>query len=140
MKDRHVKDAKISEAETRSLVKVFAADVPALTAAALAGLNRNATQRYCDPQRRRIGNLAGKEAGAMAGEVEVDEKLLWGTPRARQTRAGSERKNARDRPAQTRREGLYANRRELLQASAGAHYQGSGALGGHGLYRWLEVP
>ena len=57
-------------------MKVFAADVPALTAAALAGLNRNTTQRYYDPRRRRIGNLARKEAGPMAGEVEVEESYF----------------------------------------------------------------
>lgn len=60
----------------RSLVRVFAADVPALTAAALVGLNRNTTQRYYDRLRRRIGELARKEAGPMAGEVEVDESYF----------------------------------------------------------------
>ena len=76
MKNRYVKDAKISEAKMRSLVKVFAADVPALTAAALVGLNRNTTQRYDDRLRLRIGELARKEAGPMAGEVEVDESYF----------------------------------------------------------------
>ena len=60
----------------RSLVKVFAADVPALTAAALVGLNRNTTQRYYDRLRLRIGELARQEAGPMAGEVEVDESYF----------------------------------------------------------------
>ena len=60
----------------RSLVKVFAADVPALTAATLVGLNRNTTQRYYDGLRRRIAELARKEAGPMAGEVEVDESYF----------------------------------------------------------------
>ena len=60
----------------RSLVKVFAADVPALTAAALVGLNRNTTQRYYDRLRLRIGELASQEAGPMAGEVEVDESYF----------------------------------------------------------------
>lgn len=123
----------------RSLVKVFAADVPALTAAALVGLNRHTTQRYDDRLRLRIGELARKEAGPMAGEVAVDESY-FGARRVRGKRGpGSQRKNTRYRPAQTRREGLYANRRELLQTGPGAHDQGSGALGGHGLYRWLEV-
>ena len=76
MKNRYVKDAKISEAKMRSLVKVFAADVPALTAAALVGLNRNTTQRYYDRLRLRIGELARQEAGPMAGEVEVDESYF----------------------------------------------------------------
>ena len=76
MKNRYVKDAKISEAKMRSLVKVFAADVPALTAAALVGLNRNTTQRYYDRLRLRIGELARKEAEPMAGDVEVDESYF----------------------------------------------------------------
>ena len=70
----------------RSLVKVFAADVPALTAAALVGLNRNTTQRYYDRLRLRIGELARKEAGPMAGEVEVDESY-FGARRVRGKRA-----------------------------------------------------
>ncbi len=76
MKNRYVKDAKISEGKMRFLVKVFAADAPALTAATLVGLNRNATQRYYDRLRLRIGELARKEAGPMAGEVEVDESYF----------------------------------------------------------------
>ncbi len=60
----------------RALVKVFAADVPALTAATLVGLNRNTTQRYDDGLRRRIVALARQEAGPMAGEVEVDESYF----------------------------------------------------------------
>ena len=58
----------------RSLVRVFAADVPALTAATSVGLNRNTTQRYDDGLR--IVELARKEAGPMAGEVEVDESYF----------------------------------------------------------------
>ena len=60
----------------RALVKVFAADVPALTAATLVGLNRNTTQRYYDLLRHRVVQLARAEAGPMAGEVEVDESYF----------------------------------------------------------------
>ena len=76
MKNRHIKDAKLSAAKARALVKVFAADVPALTAALLVGLNRNTTQRYDELLRRRIVQLARAEAGPMAGAVEVDESYF----------------------------------------------------------------
>ena len=139
MKNRYVKGAKISEAKMRSLVKVFAADVPALTAAGLVGLNRNTTQRYYDRLRLRIGELARQEAGPMAGEVEVDESY-FGARRVRGKRGrGASGKTPVIGLLKRGGKGLYANRRELLQTSTGAHYQGSGALGGHGLYRWLEV-
>ena len=60
----------------RALVRVFAADVPALTAATLLGLNRNTTQRYYDGLRLRISELAVEESLPFTGEVEVDESYF----------------------------------------------------------------
>lgn len=62
----------------RSWGKVWAADVPALMAATLVGLNRNTTPRYDNGLRLRIVELARKEAGPMAGEVSVDESYFGG--------------------------------------------------------------
>ena len=50
MTNRYIRDARISERKFKELVKMFCADVPALT--------------------------ARKEAGPMAGEVEVDESYF----------------------------------------------------------------
>jgi len=76
MRNRYVKVAKISEAKFRALVKVFALDIPALTASGLLGLNRNTVQRYYDLLRYRILELAVEEALPFTGEVEVDESYF----------------------------------------------------------------
>ena len=76
MKNRYAKDARISEAKMRALVKVFSLDVPALTASVLLGLNRNTVQHYYDLLRLRILELAVEEARPFTGEVEVDESYF----------------------------------------------------------------
>ena len=76
MRNRYAKNAKISEAKTRALVKVFSLDVPALTASVLLGLNRNTVQHYYDLLRLRILELAVAEARPFTGEVEVDESYF----------------------------------------------------------------
>ena len=60
----------------RALVKVFALDVPALTASVLLGLNRHTVQHYYDLLRLRILELAVDEARPFTGEVEVDESYF----------------------------------------------------------------
>ena len=60
----------------RAVLKLFCADVPALTSAGLAGLSAQATQRLYDKLRLRILELAIEEARPFAGEVEVDESYF----------------------------------------------------------------
>ena len=60
----------------RAVLKLFCADVPALTSAGLAGLSAQATQRLYDKLRLRILELAMEEARPFAGEVEVDESYF----------------------------------------------------------------
>jgi transposase len=45
MKNRYARSAKISERKIRKVVRYFAADLTALQAAALSGLNRNTINR-----------------------------------------------------------------------------------------------
>ena len=76
MKNRDVHHAHISEAKFRAVLKLFCADVPALTASGLAGLSAQATQRLYDRLRLRILELAVEEAKPFGGEVEVDESYF----------------------------------------------------------------
>ena len=76
MKNKYIHHAHISEAKFRAILKLFCADVPALTAGRLAGLSKQATQRLYDRLRLRILELAVEEAKPFAGEVEVDESYF----------------------------------------------------------------
>jgi transposase len=58
------------------VLKLFCADIPALTAGGLAGLSVQSTQRLYARLRRRISQLAAAEARPLAGEVEVDESYF----------------------------------------------------------------
>ena len=58
------------------MLRLFCADVPALTSAGLGGLSVQATQRLYDRLRCRILELTVEEAGPFAGEVEVDESYF----------------------------------------------------------------
>ena len=76
MKNRYVKHAHISEVVFRKVLKVFCADIPALTAAGLTGLSVQSTQRLYDGLRLRIMKLTMAEARPFAGEVEIDESYF----------------------------------------------------------------
>jgi len=57
-------------------LKLFSADIPALTAAGLAGLSVQSTQSLYDGLRLRILALTLEEARPFAGEVEIDESYF----------------------------------------------------------------
>ena len=76
MKNRYVKHAHISEGIFRKVLKLFCADIPALTAAGLAGLSVQSPQRLYDGLRLRIMALTLEEARPFAGEVEIDESYF----------------------------------------------------------------
>ena len=50
MRNKYLKHVRISEAEIREVVRYVAADLTALQAAALSGLNRNTVNRLVLPQ------------------------------------------------------------------------------------------
>ena len=60
----------------RQLVRVFALDVPALTASSLLSLSRHTVQQYYDRLRLRILDMALEEARPFTGEIEVDESYF----------------------------------------------------------------
>ena len=76
MKNRYVKGAHISEVIFRKVLKLFCADIPALTAGRLTGLSVQSTQRLYDGLRLRIMRLTMEEARPFAGEVEIDESYF----------------------------------------------------------------
>ena len=76
MKNRYARHAHISEAKFRQVLKLFCADIPALTVAGLVGLSVQSTQRFYDRLRWRILEMAVDEARPFAGEVEIDESYF----------------------------------------------------------------
>jgi len=76
VKNRYARHAHISEAKFREVLKLFCADIPALTVAGLVGLSVQSTQRLYDRLRLRILEMAVDEARPFAGEVEIDESYF----------------------------------------------------------------
>ena len=54
VKNKYARRSRISEAKVRELVRYFAADLTALQAATLSGLNRNTVNRFYRGLRERI--------------------------------------------------------------------------------------
>ena len=72
MKNRYARRAHISERQIRALVRCFAADLTALQATQLSGLNRNTVNRIYRALRQRI-QVACEAQRPFFGIVEVDE-------------------------------------------------------------------
>ena len=75
MKNTYAKRARISEAKIREIVRDVAADLTALQAAALSGLNRNTVNRLYRGVRERM-LLACEAQRRLFGVVEVDESFV----------------------------------------------------------------
>ena len=75
MKNKYAKRARISEAKIREIVRYVAADLTALQAAALSGLNRNTVNRLYRGVRERM-LLACEAQRRLFGVVEVDERFF----------------------------------------------------------------
>jgi transposase len=73
MTNRYICDARISERKFKELLKMFCADVAALTASKLTVVNRKTSQRIYECLRKRVVELAIEEARPFTGEVEIDE-------------------------------------------------------------------
>src|SRR6266851_1387898 len=76
MTNRYLFDARISERKFKDLLKMFCADVAALSASKLAVVNRKTSQRIYEVLRRRVVELALEEARPFTGEVEIDESYF----------------------------------------------------------------
>ncbi len=76
MKNKYLKHARISEHEFRSILELFCADVEALKASRITGVNKNTAHRIYGLLRKRVVELAHAEAAPFAGCVEVDESYF----------------------------------------------------------------
>ena len=75
MKNKYAKRSRISEKKIRDLVRYFAADLTALQAANLSGLNRNTVNRFYRGFRELIYTVSEAQR-PLFGVVEVDESLF----------------------------------------------------------------
>ena len=75
MKNKYARRSRISEAKIREIVRYVAADLTALQAAALSGLNRNTVNRLYRGLRERM-LLACEAQRPLFGVVEVDESFF----------------------------------------------------------------
>ena len=81
MKNKYARRSRISEGKVRELVRYFAADLTALQAATLSGLNRNTVNRFYRGLRERI-LLACEAQRPLFDVVEVGESF-FGARRAK---------------------------------------------------------
>ena len=75
LKNRYVKNAKISEAKFRQLLRYFALDLDAGQIAELSNLSRNTINRYLKEIRTKIAEYC-EETSPVTGEIEVDENFF----------------------------------------------------------------
>ena len=75
MKNRYSKNAKISEAKIREVVRLFSVDLNALQIAAVAGVNRNTVNRILAHLRKCIASFCEQES-PIQGIVELDESYF----------------------------------------------------------------
>lgn len=75
MKNKYAKNAKISEAKIRQIVKLFAVDLDASQIAQVTGLNRNTVNRFLKGIRERIARES-EALSPFSGEVEIDESYF----------------------------------------------------------------
>ena len=127
MKNKHAKRSRTSEAKIRGVVRCFAADLTALQAAALSGLNRHTVNRLYRGLRERIV-LGCETQRPLFGVVEVDESLFG---------ARCLRQNSRLRHLRAPGASLHRDRLGLLEADVTGHYPGPGGRQHRHPFRWL---
>ncbi len=91
-KNKYVKDSHLSERKFREPPRLFRADVAALSAASLTGLNRNTVNRHHGMPRARIAEACEADS-PFDGEAEADESR-FGARRARGVRGRGARGEA----------------------------------------------
>lgn len=91
MKNKNATRSRILEVKIREIMRLFAVDLDDLQIAQIAGVHRNAVNRYLAAFRERIAHFCEAES-SVKGEVEVDE-LLRRSPCQRPSRSWSQRKD-----------------------------------------------
>jgi transposase len=74
-RNRYVRQAHVSEAEFRQLLRLFVLDLEATTVAYLTGLSRRTVNRYFHRLRQRLAAEC-ERAGPLLGDIEVDESYF----------------------------------------------------------------
>ena len=94
MRDKYLVGAHVSEAEFRIWLRLWAADVPALSSAKICGMNQNTVHRLYEKLRLRVMELGEAEAAPFRqGTIEIDESY-FGPRRVRGKRGrGAARKS-----------------------------------------------
>lgn len=76
MRNKYLKNAKISEAEFRVILRLFCLEMEAKKVADFTGLNRVTINRIFDKIRTRIAELCESESPFSNGDVELDESYF----------------------------------------------------------------
>ena len=74
-RNRYVRQAHVSEAEFRQLLRLFVLDLEATKVAYLTGLSRRPVNRYFHRLRQRLAAEC-ERAGPRLGDIEVDESYF----------------------------------------------------------------
>ena len=137
MRNKYIREARISERKFRELVTMFCADVPALTASRLTLVNRKTSQRVYALLRKRVMEIAREEARPFTGEVEIDESYFG--PRRVRGRRGRGAAGKTPVIGLLKRGGkVFTQRRcKLFACSVGADHQRPGAFQGNRVHRRL---
>ena len=91
-KNKYITKSHLSERKFRELLRLFCADVTALSAASLTGLNRNTVNRHHGMPRARIAEACEADS-PFDGEVEADESY-FGARRVRGVRGRGARRSS----------------------------------------------
>jgi transposase len=77
MRNKYLRRARVLERDFRAVLRCFAHDLPALTAAKMCGVNKNTTHRLYGLLRQRVVALAEAKARPFVGGiVEIDESYF----------------------------------------------------------------
>ena len=76
MKNKYVKNAKISEAEFRRILKLFCLEMEAEKISEFIGINRVTVNRIFGKIRERIAEICESESPFKNGEIELDESYF----------------------------------------------------------------
>ncbi|WP_419052890.1 hypothetical protein [Collinsella stercoris] len=133
-KNKYVTKSHLSERKFRELPRLFCADVTALSAASLTGLNRNTANRYHGMPRARIAEICEADS-PFDGEVEADESY-FGARRARGVRGrGARGETIAFGLPERGRQGLHEDRAGRHPQDVDAGHRGKGVQGLHKMMR-----
>ena len=116
-KNEYVKNSHLSERKFRELPRLFRADVTALSAVSLTGLNRDTANRHHGMPRARIAEACEADS-PFDGEVEADESH-FGARRAQGVRGRGARRSPPACPSAAARSAPGSSRTSLAGRRCG---------------------